>query len=599
MNKRYLALCICLFLQSGILAQQNAIVDSLKKKLAVAVTNEDKVELTGRLSQLLMAIDPVQSDEYGKKVIEVAELSRDRKLMIKAYMFNGQRYSYIAAVKGNGERSVSFYQQAYQIAKENNLDKELVGSLLALAAIHRTMSQADQAMNFTNQAFSTVTTIDNDSLKAECYNSFGDNYILKGEKLLALRNYFGAQSIAEIKKNPSLLRTCYTNLSRFYASVDNIDKALDYGVKAKDKLKEITSESGKYSMVNDLNYIGSLYVEKKNYDIARHLYEQAIRLADTLHFETLKIPSYISLLNLYLHSDEPQKAKEYFDKSDDLKTFLKRFGIGYVVDQAYAVIYMQLNRNDSARYYFDRAYPFFEKQSNLTASASFFEQLVKFNYKIKDYKKAEEYSLRLKSIGETMGDLDWQEAACKNLDSIYQQTSDYKQASFYGGKYTQFKDSVDKLGKEKDLLQLQIEDEQQRQVRIAKEEEEKLIKRHNIQYMAITIGIAVVFLILVLMGAFRVSIETIRVLNFFAFIFLFEFIILIADNQVHQWTHGEPWKVLAIKIVLIALLLPLHHTLEHRLVHYLASHKMIRLKEKSGMWWRRISGKETGSAHKV
>jgi len=143
------------------------------------------------------------------------------------------------------------------------MDTEQVIALLGLASVNRAISQTDKAMNFTNQAFSIVTSIDNDSLKAECYNSFGDNYTLKGEKLLALRNYFGAQSIAEIKKNPSLLRTCYTNLSRFYASVDNIDKALDYGIKAKDKLKEITGESGKYSMVNDLNYIGALYVEKK------------------------------------------------------------------------------------------------------------------------------------------------------------------------------------------------------------------------------------------------------------------------------------------------------------------------------------------------
>ncbi len=597
MSKRALFLCLLLFLCRGIVAQQPAIIDSLKKRLAAAATNEQKVILSGRLAQILMSIDPAQSDEYGRKVIEIAELSRDRRLMIKSYLINGQRYLYFAALKGSSDKAIAYFQQAYQLARNEKMDTQQVSSLLGLAGAYRAISKTEKAMNFTNQAFSIIANMNDDSLKAECYNSNADNYMAQGEKLMALKNYFNAQSIAEIIKNPSLLRTCYTDLSKFYASVSNIDKALDYGTKAKDELPKIGGEGQKFYLVNDLNYMGSLYVQKKNYDIAKNLYEQAIRVADTVQFQTLKIPSYISLLNLYLQSDEPQKAKDFFDNNKELKNFLARFGIGYAVDQAYGIIYMQLNQNDSARYYFDKAYPFFDKQTNLSASASFFEQLSKFYYKTGDYRKAEESSLRLQRIGETMGDLDWQKGAAKNLDSIYQQTGDYKKALFYEGQYKLFKDSLDNLGKEKDLLQLQIEDEQQRQIRQAKEEEARTLRRHNIQYMAITIGIAIVFLVLVLMGAFRVSIATIEVLNFFAFIFLFEFIILIADNQIHQWTQGEPWKVLAIKIVLIALLLPLHHKLEHRLVHYLASHKMIRLKENGGAWWRRKFNRGTGSGN--
>jgi hypothetical protein len=72
-----------------------------------------------------------------------------------------------------------------------------------------------------------------------------------------------------------------------------------------------------------------------------------------------------------------------------------------------------------------------------------------------------------------------------------------------------------------------------------------------------------------LLGVFRISPAVIKGLGFFAFIFLFEFIVLLLDSQIHEITHGEPWKVLGIKIFIIALLLPLHHWLEEKMLHYL------------------------------
>ncbi len=136
---------------------------------------------------------------------------------------------------------------------------------------------------------------------------------------------------------------------------------------------------------------------------------------------------------------------------------------------------------------------------------------------------------------------------------------------------------------------MELADEQQRQERIAKEKAAALQRKHNVQYMGIAVAIAIVFLLLVLLGIFHVSATTIRVLGFFAFIFLFEFIILIADAKIHHWTHGEPLPILGIKIVLIAVLLPLHHWLEHKVVNYLASKRMILPSGKS--FWTKVLAK--------
>ena len=179
-------------------------------------------------------------------------------------------------------------------------------------------------------------------------------------------------------------------------------------------------------------------------------------------------------------------------------------------------------------------------------------------------------------IADETRNIQLQEKVAKFLDSMYRRTGNYEKAYTYNVKYHQYKDSLNQLSKEKDLMILEVDNENKRKEREAKLAEERKIRRHNVQYLGITAAIAAVFIILVMAGFFKVSVSVIRIIGFFAFIFLFEFIILLADNQIHNLTHGEPWKVFGIKIVLIAMLLPLHHWIEHKVIHYLTKHHMLK-----------------------
>ena len=160
-----------------------------------------------------------------------------------------------------------------------------------------------------------------------------------------------------------------------------------------------------------------------------------------------------------------------------------------------------------------------------------------------------------------------------NLDTLYARAGDFKTARIYNGEYGLYTDSIRSLARVTDLDKLEVDNDNRRRERQAREEELNTEHRHNVQYMGFTIGLVVLFLLLVMMGWLVVSPRTIRALGFFSFIFLFEFIILLADKQIHEWTHGEPWKILAIKIGLAAILLPLHHSLEHKVMYYLTSHR--------------------------
>jgi hypothetical protein len=167
----------------------------------------------------------------------------------------------------------------------------------------------------------------------------------------------------------------------------------------------------------------------------------------------------------------------------------------------------------------------------------------------------------------------------KELDTLYQQTGNYAKALQMTNLNFQYRDSLETLGKEKDLMQIEAADEQMRQERLVKEQLEQKEKRHRIQYMAITIAIAASFILLAMTGFFRVSESTIRLVGFFSFLMFFEFLFLLFKKNTVFITQGEPWKDLAFMIGLAAILLPLHHMIEEKVIHYLTKRRKKKLEE--------------------
>lgn len=572
-----LMLCVLYKVQS----QEAAAVDSMKNALAKATTAADKVYWLDILSRTLMNVNPTEAEEFGKKLIYLAEESRDRKLMIYAYVSNGVRCSYFAGQKDYIQRSIDYYNKGLDMARQNRMDEETGGIQLRLASIYLAVPDKDKALSYVNQGFSIISTLNNDSLKVTAYSTFGNVYQARNEKTLALRQYLNALHLAEdIKKGSGkheLLRTCYVNLSSFYSSIEDYDKAIDYMTQAYKELDNIKQKNAPYQKVVDMNSIGTLFAYKKNYDIAISYFERSIAMADSLKFGTLKIPGYVSLLNQYLRMDEPRKALDYMSSpaGTNLKKFLSGFGFNGTIDQAYAVIYTEMEQYDSARKYFTSATPYFENNINESNRMSFYGQLAIFYKRTGENQKAIDYLLKVKEVSEKNGALESVQSAAKNLDTLYARIGNYQLANQYNGIYYKYKDSIEKLNKEKELAQVEASDEQYRQERLAEEVAEKKRRKNNIQYVGITIGIVALFVMLVVLGMFKVSANTIRLIGFFAFLMFFEFIFLIFKKNIASITEGEPLKDLAFMIGLAALLVPLHHWLEHKVIKYLTSHNRL------------------------
>lgn len=560
-------------------AQQAAALDSMKMALGQAKTPEMKSYWLDMLSRTAMNVSLKDADEYGRQLISIAEETRDRKMMFDAYLSNGTRCSYFSGSKDYANRAIQYFNTALEMARQNKMDEQEVMALLKLSVMTLTIPDNEKALNYVTKASAMSGSVKNDSLKAEIQNTYGQVYLSKNDKILALGSYLNGLRIAEEVKpeNAALLRTSYMYLSHFYGEIDDYDRAIDYYKMGYDKLDKMIVRFVPYQRAIDMNAMGKLFAAKKNYDIAIEYFRRSLAMADSLKFSTLKIPAYSSIIDQYLQMDQPQQALDYFNSAEGmaLKKYLTDFGFASNIDMAYGNIFTKLQQYDSARVRFDRAASFYEKESNPILSMYYYVQRATFYKKIKDYPRAIADFVKVKGIAQQTSQLEFVQRSAKNLDSLYRWTNNFEQANIYNGIYHEYKDSILTLSKEKELAQLEANDEHQRQIRIESEAAEKKRKRYNIQYLGIVIGIVVLFISLVMLGMFKVSKTTIKMIGFFAFLMFFEFIFLIFKKNITRLTGGEPMKDLLFMIALAALLLPLHHWLEHKVIHYLTSHNRL------------------------
>jgi tetratricopeptide (TPR) repeat protein len=584
--KHLVTLFLLTLLYGSIQAQQAAAVDSLKKALVEAKTIEEKFFLLENISRVLMNVNQAEAEVYGNQLITMAEESRNRKMMIRAYMSNGIRNGYFKGQKIYTEKAIGHFEKALAIARQERMEDEIGAVQLQLADIYLAVPDKDKALKYITEAFSRINTLKNDSLKVEANIGYGKVYQSRNEKIMSLRHFLTALRLAEEidatkpgiqKMKAEVMRNSYLSLSGFYNRIEDYDKAIDYYVLAYDELDHIKDRRTPYQRCVDINAIGNLFANKKNYDIAISYFERSIAMADSLKFTSLKMPGYISLLNQYLRLDQPQKAMDYLKSpsGQNLKIYLANFGMSGALDQAYAYVYSELNQFDSARLYFSKALPFFEQKFSEDHRVDLYLQLGGFYKKTGETQKAIEYFLKAKEVSERNGMLDHVQVAAKGLDTLYEKSGNFQLSNLYNATYYQYKDSSEKLNKEKELAQVEAADELQRQERLEREKLERSRRRNNIQYMGITLGIVLLFISLVVLGMFKVSATTIKMIGFFTFLMFFEFIFLIFKKNIYSITHGEPWKDLLFMIGLAALLLPLHHWLEEKVIHYLTSHNRL------------------------
>jgi len=543
--------------------------DLLEEKVQNAASGIKKIQYLGDLAAYLIKWegDAGAADSLLNAGIELAELSYDKHQLLEAYanyliIMDDYQYSeHVAAVIPD--------LQLMQVQSFD--DAEGWKYTFALACGNLLTFNHEKSREYAHQALTRSIQIRDRELTAKSHLLLGRIHQAMNNNVESVRNYLEALTILEAEKNLELRMECYSDLSEFYNLIKAYDKSIQY------KLKEL--EVAEHAEQPDSMRIMYLKFEMEviaynNRTLNEKQLYKIIDFADRNEIERLRRVALIAFRNhlikqndfaqmYYLFHEEYPDELQYL-RSNDTLTFFRL--------QAYFYEYEQ--KIDSAVYFFEKAAAGINRSKDKLRQSSFYLRYGDFQQRNAMLESARDSYRRAYSIAASFPYYAFMVEAAGNLEKIYLQQSDYQEAYKYSVLHKQNSQSLDSLLQREQLQLIELQNEEVLRQQRIEEAAAQTRRRNNIQYSAITILIATAFVILMVLGGFKVSPTLIRMVGFVSFIFFFEFLILLFDTWIHHITHGEPWKILAIKILLMCGLLPLHHWIEKKVIHYLLAHKL-------------------------
>ena len=560
MNLRLLLLLLLImFPLSNLRAQNKQKIDSLTIQLPKTKSPEAKFKIYQELTNLQES-----KTKYLNSMLLNAELSGNTELQLSTYRF-------ASTLSKDIRKSQYYLDKMFALAKEKKNEEYQGWYYLHNGSLqYFEKSNSAKAMELAKEANTIAVNNDLDSLALHVNSLIGSIHSEKGEKLLEYKSLMLQLSLAEKIGDGRIALMTYWQIFWFYSNLKQYPKAKEYALKIVETGKKKNwpdwIEGGNHLLTHYYTNVGE-------FETAKYYYNQTNKIRKQNHSP---INEDNDLLDIYSNANDYKNMLRLLQKDDIKKnSFKSNYNSYYDYYGQLATCYTKLGVKDSAFLSLQKMKAAIGKtEFNNWRYYAFTGNYFKL---LNNADSAAVYYAKADAATGIMNNIDARIERYANLDTLFSRNGNFQKAYYYKSLWQQYKDSAAVLAKDGDLVVLEIDNENQRM-------EAERRASNNIQYMGITAGLASVFILLVLLGVFSSSTAIIKGLSFFAFIFFFEFLILLFDNIIHDLTHGDPWKILSIKIVLIAMLLPFHHYVEHKVANHLLQRKKITF-----LRWKKVS----------
>jgi tetratricopeptide (TPR) repeat protein len=511
------------------------------------------------------------SDSVSRIAIRIAEASHRPELRRIAY----NRFIESANFRNDYKKALGYALEAERISDPRNAAVAFRNTR-NLVTVYLYGYDYDKALEYAYKALSIANSADNPAWRSESYLDIGRSFEGKNQKIEAFRNYLDAMAIAERMQDDRLKMKCYSRLSAFYNLIRIQNKATHFKLLEADLLRKAKPVDSvalmwtRYDLQSiDLNSNNNLLDEgsiREILDFAKRWKHERM-----LKFEFALIRSH------YIEADKIRQLHELYTKQFPRELASLQFQNTGLYFRLKAYFSEEEGRPDSAYYYFNKAETIISNDPNKILQSKFYNRFGQFLLRQGQKDKAIGKFTKSYALAGEASYLDYMLSTTRQLESLYAGKGDFKNAFRFSVLNKTLSDSLSNLSKQDQMLVMEIDYETHQRDLAAQAGKEATARRHYLQYSAMIIVIISVFIILLMLGSLKVPEWIIKMLGFFSFIMLFEFIVLIADHKIQDITGGEPWKILLIKIILIGFLLPFHHWIEKRVVTFLLGPGMINI----------------------
>lgn len=382
--------------------------------------------------------------------------------------------------------------------------------------------------------------LNNDSLLAISYNTIGNIYFFNtGDYSKALEYFFKGVPLAERANDKRRLSSLYSDISQVFETLGNYPEQISYIKKAELALPDKSSSMHDFMLVQvQINY-ASYFLNLNQPDSSLHyiqgLNETNLRLKGKI-FESVSLTL---SAKAYQQRGDMELAAAFFNKSMAVTDSISNAYNQLSVRQAYANFLLAGNKIENAR----------------------------------------NEAIKLMQAGQQINNNDYKLSAAGLLKRVYDTLKNTDSAYYYLQLQYAFRDSVFSQKKTNKIQSLEFSE----QIRITEEEVKRLKqeeqRRQNIQYALIGLGIiSFIILFLTLSRRHITNTKLIQFLGIVALLLVFEFLNLLLHPFLERITHHSPVLMLLSLVCIAAILVPIHHKLEHWVNHKLVEkNKQIRL----------------------
>jgi hypothetical protein len=514
-----------------------------------------------------------ETDSIIGKMIFFAEQSMDQGLMQTALFENPIFLSDLYFSNGDAEISKYYIDRALEYARHINKQDLIAFAHIKLSAYFLATGDLEKADNNASISNSIAMSSENDTAKVMSLVQESIVSQAMSKSLIALKTLYNALDITQAKKLYWLESEVYRALAMFYKKLNDKSNGKELIFKSM-ALSKMTGNAA--SLMYDYFVLPQM-CPNQELDCQRESLRQAIRLADSLKIKTVEMEARRYLFYTYYQQAPSDTMINMLNRDTKLKEYLTNICPGmleWTMGQAY--LYGAGGANaDSALYYMKKAEGLLYMNFVMSKKKSFISELAKA-YEKEDIQSAIQTYQGLLHMEESTRNYTGMRNVCANLKRIYGQLPDYENAYRYTILYDQYTEKINEQVREDEMAKTVIDNERKVKERLA---EEMLLKKNqafNLQYTLIAILIFTLFIGLAMMGLYKVSQRTVRLLGFFSFLLLFEFITLISKKWISHITGGTPWQDFLFMIALALVMLPLHNWLEHQIIGYLVSKELLK-----------------------
>ncbi|UTW62178.1 tetratricopeptide repeat protein [bacterium SCSIO 12741] len=402
-----------------------------------------------------------------------------------------------------------------------------------------------------------------------------------------------------------MVHECYNDYQKFI-----VDLTEEYLKKKNDKKTELRLLRSYGSGLNNLG----IHCEEKG-DLKRALYyfHKGLKIADRLEIEVYKVRIMINIGLVYRHQDNYALSLEHFNKcvhlaaeiEDNKGIAASLINLGHIYEEMgdyegsikhfqRALILTQeanmevvritcLQKIGNNHFHLGRlneAIEYGQQSLDLSRELGYspgivagLVSLAQVHLQAGQIALAEEEAKRALAKAQKLGYPELIKGSSKVLSTIYRLEGNWEQAFEMYELYVGMRDSLHNVDVEREMLEIAAKNEfekeaiyQRQRDKDARDQLDKEKERSNrLQYSGIGVILFMLFGGLFLMGNYSLPTWVIELAVFVPFLILFEFLLVLTDPYVEEFTGGIPMYKLMINAVMGGMMFPIHSFFESRL----------------------------------